>query len=81
MAAWRPSLSRGAFAAGVDGVAAGVTGVALAAGLETGDGDAAAGVDAGAAAGAAGVTGVVAISRKEYHGSRNKPVALSYAQG
>jgi hypothetical protein len=63
MACWRASLSRTGDAAGVEGVAAGeeVTGVVLAAGLETGDGDAAAGVDAGAAAGAAviGLAGVL----------------------
>ena len=41
-----------------------VTGVVLAAGLETGDGDAAAGVDAEAAAGAAGVTIGLLIEEK-----------------
>ena len=41
-----------------------VTGVVLAAGLETGDGDAAAGVDAEAAAGAAGVTIGLLIEKK-----------------
>ena len=63
MACCRASLSSTGDAEGVEGVAAGdgVTGVALAAGLETGDGDAAAGVDAGAAAGAAviGLAGVL----------------------
>jgi hypothetical protein len=58
MACWRASLSRTGDAAGVlvmgeTAVDVGDTGVVLAAGLETGDGDAAAGVDAGAAAGAA----------------------------